>query len=563
MNIITNASTPLKLFGAVLALAALIVAALALAAGVGAQAGTPGTAGNTYADPQPCGPGANTAFQPEPHEVTTGHFYLFDTYWQNTTDTQSSNGNTGVLRTNMCPPKLTTTTQTDTEGNTTTETALTDSGIDVDEAIFHVLDKHKTTIVANAAGDPNGNKLRLDHYPEVDDTANVDAGDEVWWLRLDDPDTGTESSPVDETSDLILGFSTNRFDEKYWAGKDDQPAFRYMFEVERNPGIAASEHPHLLAYKKRGADVGGTVARAELVWDSAGVHTTPLTMQPGQLEDLQWVFTKPGTYKISVHLIGWVRESNPDKEGETGYDRNWKRISPNKTETSEVKRYVIQVGSELDETEPPKFGVVRSVPENSDAGTSVGGPIRLFGAEVDTITYTISGAGADQFAISSSSDRNSAQIVVAEDADLDYETKAAYDLVLRVTDNVDHEGNKDDTIDHTLAVRVELEDEAPSVTLSFYPVEELYAGDNATVEATIREAPPGASLSLTWYQSGDGRSWSEVTENIFPLPYPAVMFHRDTVGSVMVKTKVDWGDGNVWSDVITVSWEVPQAPPSP
>ena len=552
MNTITNASAPLKLFGAVLALAALIVAALALAAGVGAQAGTPGTAGNTYADPQPCGPGANTAFQPEPHEVTTGHFYLFDTYWQNTTATQSSNGNTGVLRTNTCPPKLTTTTETDGE-DTTTTTTLTDSGIDVDEAIFHVLDKHKTTIVAGASGDPNRDKLRLDHYPEVDDTDTVDAGDQVWWLRLEDPNlTG------DQTSDLTLGFSTKRFDEKYWARDNDQPAFRYMFEVERNPGIAPSAHPHLLAYKKRGADVGGTVARAELVWDSAKVHVKALTMEPGQLEDLQWVFTKPGTYAISVHLLGFVRQSNPKATTETGYDANWKRISPNDTETSEVKRYVIQVGAPLDEEEPPVFGVNLNVPENSAAGTALGDPIPVYRTESATLEYSLTGEDSDQFTTEALTEPHRVRIKVADGADLDFETKPAYDLTLGVSNKKDHEGNADDVIDDALAVRIDLEnvDEGPRLALSATNTNP-HIGNVITIRAVMHDAPSGSTPVLTWYWKDDGihSTWSTVIgEDLNPHHGHEVITSRDNPANVSYKVKMAWGTSSVWSSELTVHW---------
>ena len=84
MHTITHAPMPLKLFGAVLALALIAAVAVAVTLTTGpAQAQTPD---NAYADPQPCGPGAATAFMPEPHEVTTGHFALFDAYWEITRD---------------------------------------------------------------------------------------------------------------------------------------------------------------------------------------------------------------------------------------------------------------------------------------------------------------------------------------------------------------------------------------------------------------------------------------------------------------------------------------------
>ena len=68
MNSFTNASIPLKLFGVVLALALVAVAALVVTP---TQAQSPD---NDYTDPQPCGPGAGDAFMEEPHEITEGHF---------------------------------------------------------------------------------------------------------------------------------------------------------------------------------------------------------------------------------------------------------------------------------------------------------------------------------------------------------------------------------------------------------------------------------------------------------------------------------------------------------
>ena len=544
MHIITKRTHHLKFYGAVLALAALVATVLAIALAGGAQAQN---ANNTYTDPQPCGPDPNTptAFMHEPHEVTTGHFILFDAYWQNTTGGDTDDVNSGVLHTNLCPPKVTTTTQTDPEGNTTIVTSLTASGLDVDEAIIHVLDTHETTAVAGAAGDPNGDKLRLDQYTKVG--AYIDAGDSVWWLRLDDPDL-----PGDQTTDLALGFSTMRFDGQYWGGAPDGGLpFRYKFELQRNPGIDADDHPHFLTYRAR--ESGQT--EAELVWDTADPDddSHDVHMEAGQLADLQWIFTQPGTYELSVHLLGYVRRTAP-----SGADADWEPISGNQTiaETSEVKRYVIQVGSRLDEVEPPKFGVTRSIPENSAAGTEVGDTIQLFGAEVDSISYTLSGDGADQFAIGSTSDRNAAQIVVAENADLDFETKNTYDLVLNVTDNIDHESNPDSSTDHTLAVRIELEDEAPSVTLSATNTHPQLGQEKVTVTATMREAPPGTTPTLAWYeksQNDDGWTAIPLGNQIYGLDHivdvgPAVAID----GSFRVK--MDWGTGSVWSNVITLHW---------
>lgn len=69
----------------------------------GVQAQSPG---NAYDDPQPCGPGADTAFQPEPHEITSGHFALFDAYWRfPDADPDHRVEDTNYLHTNLCPPR--------------------------------------------------------------------------------------------------------------------------------------------------------------------------------------------------------------------------------------------------------------------------------------------------------------------------------------------------------------------------------------------------------------------------------------------------------------------------
>ena len=443
MNTFTNPSSPLKFFGAVLALALIAVAAL-MVAPTSAQSPP-----NLYGNPQPCGPGAETAFQPEPHEIHAGHFALFDAYWQWTSNEDLDN--TGVLHTNTCPPLVTTEPDPD-DDNGGTITTLTASGIDIDEAIIHVKDQHKAAVVTSASASPSGTEIVRDEYEDLD--RYTVAGDEVWWLRLDDPDT----TDVDETSDLTLGFSTKRFDKQYWHAADGNPPLRYTFKLERYKGSAASEHPHFLAYR---ASPAGTEA-AELIWDSALADTEALMMEPGYtIENLQWVFTKAGTYAISVQLQGWVRQARPDGAG-----RDWLPISSKVTETSEVKRYVIQVGTQLDENEPPRFGYRYTIDENSPAGTIVGQPtIQVITEDHRDLEFSLSGAGAGHFVLDTASAPGMVQIKVAEGANLDFETKHIYELLLNVTDNLDHESNPDPTVDHFIAVQIQLHDIEPTISL--------------------------------------------------------------------------------------------------
>ena len=233
MDTLINIPRRTALYGAVLAMAALVIAVVAVSFATGpAQAQN---ADNTYPDPQPCGPGAGTASMEEPHEVTTGHFALFDSYWQWTKKpTENNPGNEGVLHTNHCPPIVEKTKQ----GRNTVFTRSA-SNIDIEEAIMHVLDKHKVDVVDTNAEITNG-QLSLEEYPEVrkaldlGDDDPVEAGTQVWWLRLDDPDTTGEGK--DETSDLVLGFSTALFEDKYWLKEDEGQPMRYMLETERYPG---------------------------------------------------------------------------------------------------------------------------------------------------------------------------------------------------------------------------------------------------------------------------------------------------------------------------------------
>ena len=482
MNVITETPIRLKVLGAMLALA--LIAAAAVAVSLTASTTQAQSPDNAYADPQPCGPGAQTAFQPEPHEITEGHFALFDGYWEWLVEDEDDE-NVGTLHTNLCPPRVVQITQAGSRGQKQTVTALTDSGIDIDEAIFHVLDKHQA-VVDGDPDDPDARRLPSDRYPGLIADEHINAGTQVWWLRLDDPDTAE-----DETSDLSLGFSTMRFDDQYWEDAyDGDPPFRYMFEFDRDPGIDPNDHPHFFAYRARQKGA----LEAELVWSSLEADVKDMAMEAGELEALEWVFTQPGTYEISVHLQGWVHHP---EEGE-----DWQPISEDDTETSEVKRYVIQVGSELEEVEPPRFGVNRSVAENSPTGTPVGGPITVFPAEVETLEYRLSGEGRENFDVVAYTDPHSAQIVVADGARLDYETQANYEFTLGVTDNVDHESNPDDRPDDTLAVRIALTDVPTTASIQVDNPNPV-VGETVTFTAVFTDFNPGPEVAY-YFNDSDG-----------------------------------------------------------
>ena len=533
MDTIINFPRRFTLYAAAMALAALVITLLAVNMTAGpAQAQN---ADNTYPAPQPCGPGAGTAFQPEPHEISEGHFALFDSYWE----WRETDPNEGVMHTNECPPKMVTSGR---GGKTITRT---ESNIDIGEAIFHVTEDYKTTVVASNAEATSG-QLSLEDYSDVGQALN--AGDEVWWLRLDDPDISGN-----ETSDLTLGFSTALFDKKYWLTREDGKPMRYMFETERYPGSDPMNVPHFFTYEapKRARDTGTNEDRVERVWDSTRVHLDPMLMDPGEYRPVQWVFTKPGTYILSVHLLGHVRKTEPTE----GAGENWAAISSDDhSETGEVKKYVFQVGN-LTEMEPPLFGVNPSVKENSPAGTRIGDPIPVYRSEADILQYNLTGTGSDAFTLMPTTDPHSVQIAVASGADLDYETRDSYDLILEVTDNVDHEDNPDATVDDILAVNIDLEDIPTGVSIHASN-NNPRPGDTVTFTGEIHDLDPD---DVEWfgYTFSDSRG-GHVGDNRHSVHHSDEA--TETIGlivSYLPKGGTAPDDVEYLSASITISWSNP------
>ena len=147
----------------------------------------------------------------------------------------------------------------------------------------------------------------------------------------------------------------------------------------------------------------------------------------------------------------------------------------------------------------PVFMVMRSVAEESPAGTLVGDPIKVREPNSgDTLTFSLTGEGADQFAVSSV--EGGAQIAVANGADLDFEVKRAYEFDLEVSDGSDANGNPDPSADDTIAVLIELKDMPgdPSVRISASATSQT-RGEPVTFTATPENLPAGhGTVSYSW-----------------------------------------------------------------
>ena len=137
----------------------------------------------------------------------------------------------------------------------------------------------------------------------------------------------------------------------------------------------------------------------------------------------------------------------------------------------------------------PMFMITGSVPENSAAGTTVGDPVKVSDSG-DTLTFSLTGPGAGHFAASLVSD--GVQVAVANGANLDYETKHTYNLVLGVSDGKDANGNADPSVDHTIGVLIELIDVPYKATLSVSDTS-ANVGDSVTFTVAIQDPPVAAS----------------------------------------------------------------------
>ncbi len=539
MDTLTKAPMQLKLAGALLAVAALFIGLMAVVFAVGpAQAQS-----KTYPDPQPCGQGQAKVPEKPVDQITTGKIAFFDAYWDIPTKT---------INNNLCPPSVTQTTVTETDPNTgatkkVTKVSRIDAKIDIAKSVIHVTDDYKVTVVAGAAG---AGQISLAEYPflknglELNSDGTPKPGTEVYWLRLDDPDT----NDVNETSDLTLGFSTKLFDAKYWEPRNGNKPFYYEFESERD-NIYEVHGPHFFAF---GAPKANNGVQKGAIWDSYDADVNKMQMEAGvEFQEVQWVFTEPGTHHIEVHAVGHV---NPSPSAPS---KDWNDNLPEeKTVTSEVQVYTIQSGP-LSFNDQPMFQVERSVAENSASGVKVGAPVPVAGGDDgDKLTYGLKGKGSSHFDVSSAT--GGAQITVAAGALLDYETKSTYDLVLGVSDGKDHEGQDDPSIDSTVALKISLTDVTgpPKVTIE---VDDSAPTTGATVTVTSSlsgDIPPPELIEYIWIERDmktDGRTDLNVNNNVGTT---TVSVAHSTEGERRYQAHLyfDGHAGGLPSNVVSVTW---------
>ena len=508
MNITITTPRHFRLYGAVLAMAALLAVLLAVTlTDAQAQVGTgPGPLPRTgynaaeHDNPLPCTeeslPDASTA-----PLISEGYYAVFDAFWDYEDGHQSNN---------FCPPEVTVTTEVDEVEEEVTVYTRTDANIHISKTAFSIPDSYKVTVIDSRPTTVNGNPgnvtgptIDLADFPflaeddavsavKTENGSTVFANNTLWWVRLDDPGT-----TADDTSPLRIGFSTALLNEADWHNPNGDPVqFEFQFVHVPHPGA------YMFAF-----DPGASQSRAQ--WSSVNTNINAVKMQTGHYRQMQFAFTQPGEYRVQAQWKGYVQHTPP-----AGASPDWIPVSPDSVITSPVQTYTFYVGP-LTLNRSPVFGIERSVPENSAAGVAVGAPVPVLQQDPgDAHNFNLTGSGADKFTLSTKSD--GVQIMVASGAVLNYEDFSSYDLNLTVSDGKGRLGNADASVDDSIPVRIVVQDD-PNEQLTITLEADLTTqtiGQDVRLTARVHNSPVASDrLSYLHHEQnvGGGDSLAELT----------------------------------------------------
>ena len=134
-----------------------------------------------------------------------------------------------------------------------------------------------------------------------------------------------------------------------------------------------------------------------------------------------------------------------------------------RTVTSQVKEYVINVGTEFNPQ--PRIGLHASIPETLPV-TDVGSPVPVIPGDADALTAELTGRGHKWFRAELVDDGRGVQIkAVGGERHLDYEKKASYNLKLKISDGRNVHGDLDASADLIIPVRIDLQDVGAGIYL--------------------------------------------------------------------------------------------------
>ena len=237
---------------------------------------------------------------------------------------------------------------------------------------------------------------------------------------------------------------------------------------------------------------------------SARVEVTAVLNDPDGPSNVSWQWWRSGDGRSNwARISGATSEQYTPTLADAG---NYLRADAAYTDGHGVGKAAQKVSPRVSDPPPinaaPAFGATetgrREIAENATGGDPVGDPVTAGDANNDPLTYTLSGSDAAVFAIDSAT----GQLRVAPGAQLDFETKRSYRVVVSVSDGADAADDPDnDAIDDTITVTITLIDvnEAPVVTGDTGPA---VAENTTAAVATYRGADPERD-TLVWSVNND------------------------------------------------------------
>ena len=194
----------------------------------------------------------------------------------------------------------------------------------------------------------------------------------------------------------------------------------------------------------------------------------------------------------------------------------------------------------------------RSVDENTRAGANVGAPVAAEDPENDRLTYTLTGADAAAFTITSSG-----QLRVGSGTMLDFETKSSYSVTVEVHDGKDGTGATSSAIDDTQSVTITVVnlEEPGTVTLSS---ETATIQARVPVTASLEDDDIPTNIMWQWSRSRSSTSgWANIAGAATATFTPA-----DTDAGNYIRATASYNDGEgVGKTAVKVSPRVGQPPP--
>ena len=320
--------------------------------------------------------------------VSSGHYPLFEAYWDPDDDDADGKNLTG----NLCPPSVEHVkhTETDSDGKEvityttsrgTPTFKVSDDKHDVISTI-HVPNtaRMKHTLAASATriktttetptetttsynahtaddmdrypfayptlGNPDSKSKTTSTVGTTTTTVTTetynrksDYGAEIWALPYCEPEDDYYTH-VD--GDLCLGFSAGLLDPSDWiadpAADTEAPGqVQYHFESIREPGLHADDRGYVFVYYPHDVDEDedGNAVTAEnrITWRTDRTNTNRMYITPGTYQHRTWAFSKQGPYQLQVHALGYPSKALKREAG----------IS-NESATSVVRFYNFHVG---------------------------------------------------------------------------------------------------------------------------------------------------------------------------------------------------------------------------